>query len=293
MAGLKETRKRINSVKNTQKITKAMKMVAASKLRRAQIAMMNIRKYSNEMRLMAGTLVGKVEHIHPLLIKRPQIKNEAVIVVSGDKGLCGSFNASIVRYTKKFIETRKKEGVNLTLFFVGKKASESLRSVDVEKNNNFIHTLADLQFEGMYEFVEVLLEGYVSGKYDLITVIYNRFKSAVTQEVSTEQIFPLHEDAFTEEENIKDRAGRDLVIEPTPKEVLDFIVPRYAATELYHDFMESIASELSARMNAMDSASRNATDMIYKLTLIYNKARQNAITKELMEIVGGAEALKG
>ncbi len=292
MAGLKEIRKRIQSVKNTQKITRAMKMIAATKLRKAQSTMLSTRKFSVEMRKMAHFLIHKVEKIHPLMIARAEIKNEAVIVVSGDRGLCGSFNASIVRYTKKYIADRKKEGVNSTIFFIGKKAGESLRMVDAEKNYDFINLFQDLQFNYMFDLVDLIADNYISGKFDLVTVVYNRFKSAVSQEVTKDQIFPLVEDTFAHEEEVKDKENRDLIIEPSPEELFDFIVKRFAATELYHDLMESVASEFSARMNAMDSATKNAEEMISHLVLLYNRVRQDAITKELMEIIGGAEALK-
>lgn len=293
MAGLKEIRKRIQSVKNTQKITRAMKMVAASKLRRTQTAMLNIRRYSDELRHLAGVMSDRVECIHPLMVPRRTVRAEAIIVVSGDRGLCGSFNANVARYARRRADALEKEGIRPLLFFVGRKGAESLRTHPAAQDRRFVGLLGELTFDAMYDVVSFLSHGFLAGNYDRVTVIFNRFKSAVAQEVAEEQIFPVTENIFEKHEIVRDRAGRDILLEPSPAALADYVVPRFAATELFHDLMESAASELSARMNSMDAATKNAAEMIGRLVISYNKARQNAITTELMEIVGGAEALKG
>ncbi len=293
MAGLKEIRKRIQSVKNTQKITRAMKMVAASKLRKAQTAMLNIRRYSDEMRHLAGVLADKVDCVHPLMAPRKNVRVEALIVVSGDRGLCGSFNANVARHARRRADALQKEGIRPVLFFIGRKGAEALRNHPAGKDTRFAGLLGDLSFDAMYDVVDFLAQGYLSGDYDRVTVVFNRFKSAVAQEVAEEQIFPLTENIFDTHELSGDQAGREIVFEPSASALADYVVPRFAATELYHDLMESAASELSARMNSMEAATKNAAEMIGRLVISYNKERQNAITTELMEIVGGAEALKG
>lgn len=293
MAGLKEIRKRIQSVKNTQKITRAMKMVAASKLRKAQTAMLNIRRYSDEMRHLAGVLADKVDCTHPLMIPHKKVGTEALIVVSGDRGLCGSFNANVSRHARRKADALQKEGVRPVLFFIGRKGAETLRNHAADQDIRFVGLLGDLSFDAMYDVVDFLAQGYLSGDYDRVTVVFNRFKSAVAQEVAEEQLFPITENIFEKHEIVRDGAERDIVFEPSAAALADYVVPRFAATELYHDLMESAASELSARMNSMEAATKNAAEMIGRLVISYNKERQNAITTELMEIVGGAEALKG
>lgn len=288
--GLKTIRKRIQSVRNTQKITRAMKMVAASKLRRAQIAMLAIRRYSNELRRLAGLIADRVEGIHPLMVPRAEVRRELIVVVSGDRGLCGSFNANIARAVRRRIEGDGVRPEDVTLLFIGRKAAESLRDLPVRREMLFVDTLRKISSEAMTPIIDLLAQGYLRGDHDRVTVIFNRFRSALAQEITEEQLFPVTENIFAPQEIARDAAGRDTLFEPSPAAIADHLVPHFAATELYHDLMESVASELSARMNAMEAATKNAGEMTGRLLIAYNKARQNAITTELMEIVGGAEA---
>ncbi|HNW83333.1 MAG TPA: ATP synthase F1 subunit gamma [bacterium] len=292
MAGLKEIRKRISSVKNTQKITRAMKMIAATKLRKAQNAMISARKFCDEMNKIIYTLLEKNERDHPLLQHHSVIKREVLIVVSGDKGLCGSFNANVSRAAKKNIIELNNHGTAVTIYFIGKKAYESLKHVDAEKILDFVDIFQRFHFYQMYDLIEMLSEKYTAGEIDLVTLIYNDFKSAVSQEVKQEVLFPITEEIFQSTKPNMDSLGRDIIAEPSPDELYGFIIKRHATTLLFTALAESAAAEFSARMNSMDSATKSAEEMVGKMVLLYNKLRQDAITKELVEIIGGSETLK-
>ncbi len=290
-AGLKAIRKRIQSVKNTQKITRAMKMVAASRLRKAQNTMLAIRRYADELRKLAALVSHRIEGIHPLMTPQTAVRAEMIVVVSGDRGLCGSFNANIVRQVKRRMERLSTEGVTPHLLFVGRKGAEAFRRLPVPQETVFTDLLHRLTSEQVTPLVEFLARGYLRGDYDRVVVVFNRFRSTMAQEIAETQVFPLTENIFAPQEVLGDEARRDLIFEPDAAAIAAYLVPHFAATELYHDLMESVASELAARMNAMEAATKNAIEMAGRLTVAYNKARQNAITAELMDIVGGAEAL--
>ncbi len=290
-AGLKVIRKRIQSIKSTQKITRAMKMVAASRLRKAQNTMLSIRRYADELRKLAAFVSHRVEGVHPLMTPRPEVRAEMIVVVSGDRGLCGSFNANIVRQVKRRMEQLSAEGITPHLLFVGRKGAEALHRLPVPQETVFTDLLHRLTSEQVTPLVEFLARGYLRGDYDRVVVVFNRFRSTMVQEIAEEQIFPVTENIFAPQEVIGDEAHRDCLFEPDVTTIAAYLVPHFAATELYHDIMESVAGELAARMNAMEAATKNAIEMTGRLTIAYNKARQNAITGELMDIVGGAEAL--
>lgn len=292
MAGLKDIRKRIYSVKNTQKITRAMKMISATKLRKAQNAMLSARLFCDEMSKIIYTLLEKNERDHPLLQHHPVIKREALIVISGDKGLCGSFNANVSRAAKRNIEEFNAHGTQVTIYFLGKKAYENLKHADAEKNLDFVNIFHRFHFYQMYDLIEMLADRYMSGEIDLVTLIYNDFKSAVSQEIKQEVLFPLTDEIFQSTKPNSDPLGRDILMEPSIDELHSFIIKRHATTLLFTALAESAAAEFSARMNSMDAATKSAEEMAGKLTVMYNKLRQDAITKELMEIIGGAESLK-
>jgi len=290
--GLKALRRRIQSIRSTCKITSAMKVVAASRLRKIQHTMLMMRQYADELRKLSALIASRVESEHPLMRPYPEVRREAIVVVSGDRGLCGSFNATITRYVRKKTEVLKEAGVAPVLFFIGQKGGEMLRFLPFDYEMAFVHLLRRFSFEGVIHLVERLERGYVGGEFERVTVVFTRFRSAMTQEVGESQIFPFTENIFAPREFLVDTAYRDFLIEPDVKTVVNYLVPHFAATEVAHDLMESAASELAARMNAMEAATRNAEEMAEKLTIEYYKARQNVITTELMEIVGGVEALK-
>lgn len=290
MPSLRETKNRIRSVKNTEKITRAMKMVAASKLRRAQEAVIRPRPYANKLAQIMSSLAERVQETEgegePLLFERP-IKNKVeILAITSDRGLCGALNSSITRMTQRFIVDHADEFKTIYLSAVGKKGAEGLARLgySIRKRYEPAEKTYDLPLAS--SIADELCQRFLSGEIDGVYLIYNQFKSAITQQVVVEQLLPIKRPQKTVE-----YAPLDYIYEPNQEELLKAIVPRYFATKLYQSFLESHASEQGARMTAMDNATRNAKEMTEKLTLQYNRARQAAITKELMEIIGGAEAL--
>ena len=291
MPSLKDIRKRISSVKNTQKITKAMKMVAASKLRRAQDAIMNTRPYAYRI---DGLIKGLSEvlmddYMHPLMVPREEVKNVALLVITSDKGMCGAFNSSILRYAADVLDNRWTDR-NVQLSLVGRKAMEYYKRRDIAAT----HTFPEVYWQGRSQFEEAdgisnqLVQDFVDGKIDEVWVLYNEFKSVISQKVVLEKLVPI-----VPAEEAEAGIPHDYDYEPDRKEVLDSLVPQHLSIQLYRALLESQASEHGARMAAMEGATKNAGEMIDRLTMQFNRARQAAITKELMEIIGGAEALKG
>ena len=289
MPSLRETKNRIKSVQNTEKITRAMKMVAASKLRKAQEAVLKPRSYTKKLADLIGLLCSfdseEGESKHPLLRSNSQKKRIEILILSSDRGLCGSLNSSVIRAVQNFITENSSKYDEIMFSCIGKKGFEALSRMGLkirkyyEPSNkifNFLESKAIAR-----EFCERFLEGQIDGAF----LIYNEFKSAMTQTISVEQMLPVMpvesgEDSLT-----------DFIYEPQQDELLNLLIPKHFASRIYHAYLESYASEQGARMTAMDSATRNAKEMTQKLTLQYNRVRQAAITKELMEIIGGAEAL--
>ncbi len=290
MANLKDIRKRIGSVKNTQKITRAMKMVAAAKLRRAQQNILDLRPYAiKTMDVLSGVAAraGEDEEIHSLLARR-EPKNVMLVVLTSDRGLAGAFNASINKAAHKFWKELEGEGKTVTFSVIGRKGRDYLkrRSADIQKD--FTGVFQDLSMDRAGEIGRYIVDAYGRRDLDAVYVIYNEFKSAISQDVVVEQLLPI-----TPMEVEEDETAVDYIYEPDKQALLDVLLPMYVEIEVYRALLESVASEHGARMTAMDAATNNAKDMIDKLTLQFNRARQAAITKELMEIIGGAEALKG
>lgn len=306
MANLKQIRKHILSVQKTGKITKAMKMVAVSKLRKSQQAVVATRPYVNELINIIEHLVIKADTSgHPLLRSSAEKKNCAVIVISGDKGLCGAYNHNVVRTAKRFLEERKENGANIKMIFVGHKAYDALRKfTDVEKK--LIPGAWEMPPSALgLELSKALCEDFAKGELDEVYVIYTMFKSAISQNVVLDAVLPLQsilynaaesEGGEVDEQVIAERRAKIdqtyYIYEPSNAELLDVLLPRAVSIHLHRSILESAASEHGARMTAMDNASTNAEEMIGALTLKYNRARQAAITTELIEVVSGAEALK-
>ena len=286
MANLQQIRRRISSVKNTQQITKAMKMVAAAKLRRAQERVNEARPYSQRMAALLQGLVGGVNrNLHPMLSRQEGNQIE-VLLVTSDRGLCGGFNANLIRKAMEVFQEKKKVGEEVSLNIVGKKGSEFFRRRDVPVRKTTEGIFDRLGYEHAVELAEDLMRIYQEKKSQEVYLIYNEFKSAMSQKVILKKLLPID----PPEGNAN--TGGGTLFEPSDEEILKELLPRYVEVQVFHALLESSASEQGARMVAMDSASRNAKDMISQLTLFFNKARQTAITTELMDILGGAEALK-
>lgn len=290
MAGTKEIRKRIASVKNTQQITKAMKMIAAVKLRRAQENILAARPYTLlTLDVLRSLALRADEKAHPLLAQRSP-KNVWVFVVTSDRGLCGSYNSTIVRETESYIKKRGHLHESLALSFIGRRGYEYFNKRKVNIGTYYKDVMSNVTYDQAARIGEDIIAAYVEENLDAIYLIYDEFKSAISQKVIVEQLLPIKPmalDTVREEET-----AIDYLYEPSRKEVLNDLLPKHIKIQLYRVLLEANASEHGARMTAMDSATRNAGDMISRLTLLYNRIRQQAITTELVEIVSGAEALK-
>ncbi len=289
MASLRETKNRIKSVKNTEKITRAMKMVAASKLRRAQEAVSRPRPYASKLLSLMSALAQRIEatnaETHPLLFNRPVKKNVEVLALTSDRGLCGALNSSVVRMVQRFIiDNPQYDTIKVSV--IGKKGYEGLQRAGVSIQKRYYPEAKVFDLPIANHIADEICARFLSHETDAVFLIYNEFKSAITQQVVVEQLLPVVRAPIDVA-----HLPVDYLYEPDQERLLESLVPRHFATRLYQSFLESFASEQGARMSAMDNATRNAKEMTEKLTLQYNRARQAAITKELMEIIGGAEAL--
>ncbi|MBM4121395.1 MAG: ATP synthase F1 subunit gamma [Nitrospira sp.] len=291
MPSLQSLRRKIGAVKNTQKITKAMKMVAAAKLKRAQDRILAARPYGHKMREVIANLSTRVNRAaHPLLQKR-KAKHVEVLIVTSDRGLCGAFNANIVRKALEFLREAETTGVKVTVSVVGRKGREYFRRRPWPIRQEWLGVFDRLTYEHGLDIGQDLIDSFTKETFDELYVIYNEFKSAIQQRVIVEQLFPI--EALERRAESRDGfAGGSYEYEPDEGELLAALLPKHFQTQAFRILLESSAAEQGARMAAMDGATRNAGELIKKLTLYYNKTRQAAITKELMDIVGGAEALK-
>ncbi|NJD36916.1 MAG: ATP synthase F1 subunit gamma [Geobacter sp.] len=290
MPSLKAIKKRIGSVKNTRQITKAMKMVSAAKLRRAQDNIIAARPYAGKMEEVLESLAGSVEeNAHPLLEVR-DAKKLLLLVVTSDRGLCGGFNANLCKAADRFIRDKKDEYEEITLTTLGRKGYEFLKSrYSVAKN--YPNLISKPNYHTAALLAQEIIEGYLDGQYDQVIVLYNAFRSVMSQDITFQQILPVVPPETTA--SVVDDPPVEYIYEPSVRELLDEILPKNIEVQIFKAMLESVAAEHGARMTAMDSASKNASEMIGKLTLQYNRARQAAITKELMEIISGAESIKG
>lgn len=291
MASLRDIRKRITSVKNTQKITRAMKLVSAAKLRRAAERVEAARPYAEKVQGTASGLARRAELLgeapHPLLVRREEPKRIEVIVMTSDRGLCGAFNSNTARRALRFLIDNEDKYEQIRVSTIGRKGYEALRREKVEIRQNYRGLYDITRYGDVADIAKELANAYQTGEVDGVYLIYNEFKSAITQVLTLKQLLPIEMAPHDEADGLV-----DYEYEPGRHAILDALLPQHVATQLYRAFFESIASEHGARMNAMESATSNAKDMVGKLSLQYNRARQAAITTELMEIIGGAEALK-
>lgn len=287
MANLKEIRSRISSVGSTMQITSAMKMVSAAKLKKAQDAIVAMRPYSDKLtellQNLSATLEGDSGSVYA---QQREVKNVLIVAITSNRGLAGAFNSNIVKECKTLAETAY-ANQNVSFFTIGKKGNDILRKTHtVAKNNNDIFD--DLTFDNVAVIAEKLMTLFTEGKYDKIILVYNQFKNAATQVVMTEQFLPIkpvEADVNVQPQNL------DYIFEPSKAEIVEQLIPKSLKTQLYKGIRDSVASEHGARMTAMHKATDNATELRDALKLTYNKARQAAITNEILEIVGGAEAL--
>lgn len=291
MPSLKDLKTRINSVKSTQKITSAMKMVAAAKLRRAQDSAEKGRPYADRMQQIVNSLASKADPISApqLLVGNGKDNTHLLVVVSADRGLCGGFNGAITRQTRTEVARLRGEGKTVKLLMVGRKSADALRR---ELGDSYIDSLEGIQgtaveYADAASIGETVRNGFEAGEFDVCTAIFNKFKSAISQEVTLKRLIP----AEVGEDTQDDDAGVSYEYEPDEEELLAAVLPRNISTQVYSALLESSAAELAARMTAMDNATRNAGDLIERLTLVYNRTRQATITKELIEIISGAEAV--
>lgn len=292
MATLRDIKNRIRAVQNTQKITKAMKMVSAAKLRKVQSRMLDLRSYADKMQEVLVSLAkGADRESHPLLAFRPR-KTVEVVVITSDRGLCGAFNTNILKAAQIYIDDYKKDGFEVSISTVGKKAKDYFKRRGVNTRNSWTGISGNVSFSNVGEIANNIKENYINETIDEVTIVYNAFKSMVAQSVTKAKLLPL---APVEEGKAEagPEAPADFIYEPSMAAIFDRLIPRNVDIQIYRALLESSAAEEAARMSAMENATQSCDEMVGRLTLQYNKARQASITGELMDIVGGVEALKG
>ncbi|TKC12197.1 ATP synthase F1 subunit gamma [Pedobacter polaris] len=294
MANLKEVRIRISSVQSTQQITKAMKMVSAAKLKRATNAIVQLRPYATKLKEILGNLSASLEGSSSPYIQEREPNKVLVVIVSSNRGLAGAFNMNVIKTANNLIAEKYSEQLkngNVSIVAVGKKAQDfyEKRNYNVIGNNNEVYTA--LNFDNVSKITDAIMEGFAKGEFDKVELVYNRFKNAAVQILTSEQLLPLPKAETTTE--TKTTTNVDYILEPNQEEIVTQLIPKSIKTQLYKAVLDSHASEHGARMTSMDKATENAGDLIKALKLAYNQARQAAITTELTEIVSGAAALNG
>jgi F-type H+-transporting ATPase subunit gamma len=286
MATLRDIRRRIRSVQSTQKITRAMKLVAAAKLRRAQERILAARPYANKMSELLANLVSGADTGHPLLEQREGPRRQ-IVIITADRGLAGAFNSNILRRAVEFI--RESNTAEVTLVVVGRKARDFFRRRPYTIKRDMIGFWDRLAYSHATELADAFMQQYLDGEVDEVHLLYNEFRSVALQRPVRQQLLPIPKTAESEADG---EAPVDYIYEPGPEAILNDLLPRHVRMQVFRALMESLAGEYGARMTAMEAATKNAKEMIDVLTIQYNKARQEKITKELLDIVGGAEALK-
>jgi F-type H+-transporting ATPase subunit gamma len=288
MPGLKEIKRRISSVKSTKQITKAMKMVAAAKFRKAQQRIVELRPYAQKMYAVLNSLAKNVDTGHPLLEARPVHKVE-LLVFSADRGLCGGFNTNIMKAAVKMTRELQAEGKEVTVSSVGKKSTDLFRRRKAPIRMSWVGLSGKVGYNSAQTIAKDIVDRYLDGTMDEVMMIYTEFKSAGVQKVTELQLLPL---VSFDNEGSEEELTDVFTFEPSEEAVFEQLLPRNIEVQIFRALLDSAASEEAARMAAMENATKSADDMIKRLTLQYNKARQASITKELMDIVGGVEALK-
>ena len=286
MANLKEIRNRITSVSSTMQITSAMKMVSAAKLKKAQDAITAMRPYAEKLTELLQSLSATLDgEVGGSFTTQREVKKVLIVAITSNRGLCGAFNSNIIKQARLIAESYS--GKQVDVFAIGKKGNDALLKTNTIVGNKS-EIFDKLTFDNVAEIAQILTDKFTSGEYDKIEIVYNQFKNAVTQIVQTEQFLPLA--AIKSDKPV---STGDYIFEPSKEEIVLTLIPKSLKTQLYKSIRDSFASEHGARMTAMHKATDNATELRNQLKLTYNKARQAAITNEILEIVGGAEALKG
>ncbi len=294
MATLKDIRTRIQSIASTQQVTKAMKMVSAAKLRRAQDSAIQARPYAAKLKEMLGSLSTRVDTtLNPLLSDRDEVKNVLVVVITSDRGLCGAFNANIIKIAQKVITEEYgalyRDG-KVEMLCAGSKGNDYFRKRGFSIAKAYPGLFQNLHFSVAKEIAEYASERYLKGEVDKVVVVYNEFKSVLAPVLKSEVLLPITPEKV---EGEKTGSSSDYIYEPSPSAIIDVLVPKHLNTQIWRMMLESNAAEHASRMTAMDSATENAKELMRVLKISYNRARQAAITTELSEIVAGAEALQG
>jgi F-type H+-transporting ATPase subunit gamma len=291
MATLRDIRRKIGAVKKTQQITKAMNMVAAAKLRGAQQRMEGFRPYAGAFAKMLGNMAGRVEpEIHPFFQQAEPVERVGLVLMTADRGLCGSFNVNLINTAVKFIREKEAQGLEVSVICVGRKGRDFFRRRKREMLAQYVDVWNKFDFTNAVTVAREIMSAFLSGSVQEVHLVHSTFINMAVQRPNLVQLLPIKP---TEAEAEAEGASLEYLFEPPMEQFLEYLLPKYINVQVYHGFLENSTSEHAARMTAMDNAQSNCKDMINTLTLVMNKARQAAITKELMDIVGGAEALKG
>ena len=293
MASLKDIRARIDSTRNTQQITKAMKLVSAAKLRKAQHQIVNMRPYAQSLLSVIANIAITERVSHPLLAPPAEVKRVLLVVLSSDRGLCGGFNAQINRFTDNYLKQNSDKLEQVDIIFIGRRAADFFARKKIKGLETILRLEKDISYELASHLAERLMRQYLDGHYQEIRLIYNEFKSAISQNVVCETLLPVDIEKQTlVTANNQVSQSMDMIFEPEPSVMIDQLLVKHFSIQVYRCLAESVAAEHGARMTAMENATNNAREVLNRLTLTYNKLRQEKITTELIEIVSGAEALK-
>jgi F-type H+-transporting ATPase subunit gamma len=297
MPSQKEIRSRISSTISTQQITKAMKLVSATKLKKASDAIVRMRPYALKLQGIMANLQDSIDDDRLAVYFKPrEVKKVLLVVITSDRGLCGAFNANVIKRSRTLIHekyNKLNDDGNVTLLCIGKKGAEFLKRLKYNVDSRYMLQFAGLDAEKAFEIGDYVLDAFRNGEYDQIEVIYNQFKNAATQILSNEVILPIVPQQLKASSNKQKEMLNDYIFEPGKVEILQDLIPRSIKTQVYRAMLDSLASEHGARMVAMDKATENAGELLFNLKLQYNQARQAAITREISEIVGGVAALEG
>ena len=288
----------MKAVRDTQQITKAMKMVSAAKLRRAQDAIIQVRPYANKLGQILRNLLENVEGEYSLdLTEEREVKNVLIVVVTSDRGLCGSFNSNLIKMAGRLLNekyAKQHEAGTVKLLPIGKRGYEYFKRRNVPMNSDFYQLFNELNFDNTSKIAQYLIDSFTSKEFDVVEVVYSKFKNAATQIYTNEEFLPVKKvEEVQQQESSEKKIAADYIFEPSKEAIIKELFPRILRTEFHRSILDTNASEHGARMTAMDKASDNCNELIGELRISYNRARQEAITKELSEIVGGAAALEG
>ena len=295
MPSQKDMRAKISSVKSTQQITQAMKMVSSAKLKRAQDSILNLRPYSRHLLSLIADIASTQRLNHPLLEFKSTLekskKHILIFVISSDRGLCGAFNSNVNRFAEKYYIENKEDYTSMNHFLIGKKAFEYFKLHDLPFIKSMFNLSREISFQLALKIARSLMESYVQGQYDEIRFVYNSFKSMMVQDLKVESILPVDLSQASLLLQKETKFSKDLLFEPKPEQIVDDLLEKHFATQVYRCMSESVAAEHAARRVAMENATKNAEEMLSHLKLKYNKLRQASITKELIEITSGAESI--